>query len=58
MFQIIHIKIHFLISDKVDPHMKETHIGRISRVYAEANLSGTIGPIIEMLANTNGSSPI
>ena len=37
--------------------MRDDQIGRVSRVYQEANISTVVGSLIHALAETNGSSP-
>ena len=34
----------------------EYHIGRVTRVYQEANISGVVGPMLQALAETHGTS--
>ena len=47
-----------LRADKMDPTIQSDHIGRIKRVYQEANISGTVGTMLQTLAVTHGTSPI
>ena len=45
-------------ANKTYPTMREEHVNRVSRVYQESNISVAVGPLLQTMTKTHGSSPV